>query len=208
MKMREISGVTDKEPLVNNKLLKHGAHMHITFGQNKDFFDGDFIMGTESMVKLGKSKLSPKFINIPCVISATEGGKIDEVDSFVRYLCTTGIVKTGSWYQLSPTIDLMCERYPELKDNHELMGYRKNMRKGDFYKECHDNQDLTKFLEIRLIDFIDDIYPMQRDVNGEFQNKLKSECKYFNRSNDISDNEFSVDKDSTEGLDNIEEESI
>lgn len=136
------------------------------------------------MVKLEKSKLSPKLVDIPCYIDATIGGKIDEVDSFVKYLSAShiSIVKIGSWYNIKDTIDSMIQMYPVL-DKKEVTDLKCNFRKNDFYQLVHENKDLCNLLQIRLIDFIDGIYPMQRKVNGEYQNELIRECKYFDGYN-------------------------
>ncbi len=77
----------------------------------------------------------------------------------------------------------MTEKYPILETKSEIQEFaNKNIRKNDFYKLCHDNKDLLNFLQIRLIDFVDELYPLQRDINDEYQKKLMSECKYFNQS--------------------------
>lgn len=161
--------------------LQHNVHFHIVFGKNKDSYDGDFITGTESEVILEKSKLSPKLIGIPCFISAYEGGKIDEVDSFVKYLAkaSVNIVKMGSWYNINDTISKMCERYHSLSESQELLAYQKQFRKNDFYAQVKDDKDLCNFLQIALIDFINGKYPMQSDINSEYKLKIMNECSYF-----------------------------
>lgn len=139
------------------------------------------------MVKLEKSKLSPKIVDIPCYIDVTAGGVIDKVESFVRYLTNPNInfIKTGSWYTIKDTIDNMAEAYPILKDRKEVMELRKSFRRNELYNEFHKNEDLMKLLEIWLIDFIDGIYPAQREVNGEYQKSLIDSCKYLKEDNDI-----------------------
>lgn len=172
--------------------LKHLCHSHITFGKNDDDYKNGFLMGTVSAVKLEKSKLSPKFIDIPCYIDATRGGRIDEVDSFVRYLINgnVNIIKTGSWYNIKDTADLMISRYPVLENNPDVVELtKKNFRKDDLYNEVHVNKDLFSFLMIRLIDFIDDIYPAQRDINNEYQMKLFDDCSYFSGTKLTSEEE-------------------
>lgn len=165
-------------------MLKHACHSHIQFGSNSDVYEKGFLVGTESKVKLEKSKLSPKFVDIPCYIDVTKGGRIDEIDSFVRYLTNpnVNIVQIGSWYNIKETVKIMTEKYPILETKSEIQEFaNKNIRKNDFYKLCHDNKDLLNFLQIRLIDFVDELYPLQRDINDEYQKKLMSECKYFNQ---------------------------
>lgn len=167
--------------------LKHACQAHITFGTNKDVFEDGFLMGTESQIKLEKSKLSPKLMEIPCYIDATKGGRIDEVDSFVKYLIkgNVNIIKTGSWYSINDTINKMIEKYPQLGDAAGVDELRKNYRKNDMYAKIHEDTDLLKLLQVCLIDFIDGIYPMQRVVNDSYQKQLISECKYLQESTNI-----------------------
>lgn len=179
--------------------LSHNIHAHIVFSQNKDVYENDFLVGTESQIKLEKSKLSPKFINIPCYIDAKSGGRIDEVESFIKYLTKSGvdIISTGSWYNINNCVDYMIEKYPMLKDNSEVLDLKGNIRKNDLINKIKGNKDLLNFLQIRLIDFINEIYPMQADVNLEYKNKIMSECKYFN-ANEVNLNE------STKEVENID----
>lgn len=177
-------------------MLKHGAHFHITFGKGKDIYENGFMVGTESMIKLEKSKLSPKFVDIPCYIDARAGGRIDEVDSFVRYLVRGGIdiIKASSWYSVKDTIESMVEQYPVLKDKKDLLDLRKNVRKNDMYEEIHSNTDFYYLLQVRLIDFINNIYPQQRRVNGDFQNEIISKCRWFREPDDINLDSENADK--------------
>lgn len=183
MKMREISRVQDKKLADNNKSLKHLCQAHIVFGSNKDVYENGFIVGTESMVRLEKSKLSPKFIDIPCYIDITDGGKIDITDSFVKYLIRIDLVKTGAYYNIKDTIDNAIQRYPIL-NKPEVLEYKKSYRKAEFYNTVKNDKDLLNLLQIYLIDYIDDIYPSQRSVNGNYQEELKKECRFFNEESD------------------------
>jgi RecA/RadA recombinase len=163
--------------------LKHLCHFHISFGDSRDDYKDGFLVGTTSMVRLEKSKLSPKIIDIPCYIDVTKGGRIDEVDSFVKYLSKgeISIVKTGSWYNIKDTVDRMISRYPILANNQQVLEFsRKSFRKDDFYAEVEHNEDLKNFLLVALIDFINDIYPAQADVNDEYRKELIGKCSYFN----------------------------
>lgn len=163
--------------------LKHLCHFHISFGDSRDDYKDGFLVGMTSIVKLEKSKLSPKIIDIPCYIDVTKGGRIDEVDSFVRYLSKGEIciVKTGSWYNIKDTVDRMISRYPILANNQQVLEFsRKSFRKDDFYAEVEHNEDLKNFLLVALIDFINDIYPAQADVNDEYRKELIGKCSYFN----------------------------
>lgn len=175
--------------------LKHAAHSHITFGASKDIYENGFLVGTQSMIKLEKSKLSPKIVEIPCYIDAREGGKIDEIDSFLRYITASniGIVKTGAWYNFKDTISEMINRYPEL-DTTKLNSLKINYRKDDFYSLVHEEPDLLKLLMIALIDFINNIYPAQSAINSDYKYQLVSECSYFTDSHVDKEKEIVGDK--------------
>jgi len=73
----------------------------------------------------------------------------------------------------------MTSKYSVLEGNTDLLALKKNYRKADLYDEIHNNTDLLNFLQVALIDFIDNKYPAQRDINNEYQKTLISECKYF-----------------------------
>lgn len=165
--------------------LKHLCHLRIFFSQPKDDYDKDngFLVGTISEVKLDKSRFSPKISGIPCYIDVTKGGLIDEVESFVMYLIKEGIrlINVGSWYSFGKFIleDMML-KYPQLSQNAEFCDIiNKKYRKDDMSALIKDNENLYIFLQIALIDFIDSIYPMQREKNGNYQKLLISKCSYL-----------------------------
>lgn len=162
--------------------LEHACHTHIQFGQPKDEYNkGNFLIGTASEVVLKKSKLSPKFVGIPCYIDVTAGGKIDEIESFLRYISNDGIgiVKSGSWWTLADTINKMYEDYPNLSDS--VKNFSKSYRKTDFVDMVKEDIDIVNLLQVRLIDTINSIYPGQKDVNSEYREKLVKNCKYFEK---------------------------
>lgn len=164
-------------------MLKHLCHTHIVFGSGKEDYDGTFLLGSESKMELHKSKLSPKMININCYIDGTKGGRIDETDSFVKYLAdpSVGLIKIGTWYEFGEYIKTTTfEKFPDLSKNDELKAiFDKKYRKNDMYKLIEENIDLCDLLQIMLIEFLDDIYPAQRPINTGYQAKLKAECKFF-----------------------------
>lgn len=162
--------------------LEHACHAHISFGQPKDEYNkGNFLVGTTSDITLKKSKLSPKFVNIPCYIDVTKGGKIDEIESFLRYISNDGIgiIKAGSWWSLADTITKMFEDYPNLDE--KVKDFSKSYRKTDFADMVKEDKDLVNLLQVRLIDTINGIYPGQKEINSEYREKLVKDCKYFNK---------------------------
>lgn len=163
--------------------LKHLCHTHIVFGNSKENYEGTFLIGSESKMELHKSKLSPRMINIPCYIDSTKGGRIDETDSFVKYLLDDSVrfINVSSWYSFGDYLKQdMFLKFPVLakhSDLTELLG--KKFRKLDMYELIAENKDLFEFLQVALIEFLDNIYPEQRKINGDYQQKLIESCKYF-----------------------------
>lgn len=163
--------------------LAHASHAHIEFGKPKDEYDKrSFLVGTASSVTLKKSKLSPKFIEIPCYIDVTKGGKIDEIESFVRYISSDsiGIIKATSWWTLTDTIAELSKMYPSIESSINVAELTKSYRKNDFVDMLKENTDLLNLLQIRFIDIINGVYPGQEIINSEYREKLIKECKYFN----------------------------
>lgn len=132
---------------------------------------------------MNKSKLSPKFTDIPCNIDIRKGGVIDEVGSFVEYVSRSNIdiVTMGSWYNIKKTIPVMMESYGISADS--LEKYNKNYRKDDFYNLVRNDKDLLLLLQVRLIDFINEIYPGQKEVNEGYKEELMKQCSYFQKLN-------------------------
>lgn len=132
---------------------------------------------------MNKSKLSPKFTDIPCNIDIRKGGVIDEVGSFVEYVSRSNIdiVTMGSWYNIKKTIPVMVESYGISADS--LEKYNKNYRKDDFYNLVRNDKDLLLLLQVRLIDFINEIYPGQKEVNEGYKEELMEQCSYFQELN-------------------------
>lgn len=175
--------------------LKHICHTHITFGENKDTWANGFIDGTTSMVKLSKSKLSPKFIEIPCYMDAKRSGRIDEVRSFIDYIIkdNVGFIKAKAWWNMGDTINEIILQYPQLDSRKdELSKYTRNYRKDDMISLIREDKDLINLLQIHLIDFINNIYPGQKSITDPYKNKLINDCKYFNT--DIEGSVNSIDE--------------
>jgi len=183
-----------------NFALKHDAHIHIVFGSPKDEYERGFMVGTTSMVKLEKSKLSPKFTDIPCYIDVTQGGKIDPIVSFLKYISSSniGIVKASSWWSISDTINQMFEEYPMI--DKDITKYDKSYRSTEFIELARQDEDLINLLQVRFIDFINGIYPGQRSVNNEYRKEIMGKCKYFKDCN--TDNiPIKIDEETGEVLD-------
>lgn len=162
---------------------KHNMQFSLVWGTPKDCYENGFIVGTECDVMMKKSKISPKFIEIPCFINSRNGGKIDEAASFMKYLQkgNVGLIKTGSWYNMNDTMDKLIEKYSDIIDKEAVEKYKGNIRRLDLENKIRDDKQLQLLLQIALIDFIDDIYPLQRNINGEYQKKLINDCEFFRK---------------------------
>lgn len=162
--------------------LKHLCHSHIQFGKPSDNVNSKgFTIGTVSEVDLKKSKLSPKIAGIPCYIDVTNGGKIDEIESFFRYMVKLEFISTGSWYKFSKQIqDSLATRFPQIVDNSELNTLiGKNIRQGDMRELVKSDPDLLNLLQVGLIEYIDNIYPAQREINEAYENSLIPNCRFL-----------------------------
>lgn len=169
---------------------KHNMQFSLVWGPPKDCYEDGFIVGTESEVSMKKSKISPKFIDIPCFINARDGGEIDEAASFMKYLQkgNVGLIKTGSWYNMNETMDNLIERYKGRIDEEKVQSYKGNIRRLDLEKKIRDDKELQYLLQIALIDFIDDKFPPQREINNDYQLELINKSSIF-KEGDIKDEE-------------------
>lgn len=163
--------------------LKHICHSHICFGEPKKDFDGDFLMGTTSQVEIKKSRFSPQFINIPCYVDVTQGGMIDEVRSFVEYLSKKGveiIVNSNGWYVAGDNLTNLVKKYPNLANHEKFTDFcKKKSRLSVLCNTLRENPDLYAVLKVALIEFLDNKYPAQRNVNGDYQEQLIKNCELF-----------------------------
>lgn len=177
--------------------LKHGAHLHINFSKGTEVSDNSqykgFLTHNKGSINLNKSKLSPKFTDIPCNIDIRRGGVIDEVGSFVEYVSRSNIdiVTMGSWYNIKNTLPVMIEKYGI--DPSMVSKYEKNYRKDDFYNMVRDDEDLLLMLQVRLIDFINEIYPGQKEVNEDYKEELMNRCRILKNSDPNSEEEIKDD---------------
>lgn len=166
--------------------LKHNLQFSLVWGPPKDCYENGFITGTECDVMMKKSKISPKFIEIPCFINAKDGGRVDEAASFMKYLQkgNVGLIKTGSWYNMNETMDKLMEKYSDIIDKEAVEKYKGNIRRLDLENKIRNDEQLQLLLQIALIDFVDDIYPLQRNINNEYQKELIKQCELFKEVND------------------------
>lgn len=162
--------------------LKHICHSHLVFYDKKENWDGNFISSTISMAKLEKSKIAPKFTSIPVYMDSAKSGRIDEVESFLRYCYdpNIGFIKVAAWWNMKDTLEYFFDKYDSMKSNERLLEiYRKSFRQADLLDTIKSDKGLIDLLQVRLIDFIDDKYPGQSTITDGYKNKLINNCNYF-----------------------------
>lgn len=139
----------------------------------------DYIVGSQSNLKITKSKLGPKFTNIPCYIDVRHGGTIDEVKSLFLYLQNNDFIKVAAWQKLDDIFDYMEEKFGDKVNKEQLKTLRGNKRGNDILELMREDCDLLDFTQIFLIEKICDIYPAHSLVTNEFRQTLIDRCNYF-----------------------------
>lgn len=192
-------------------------HLMLEFGSPKNDIvrEGttDFVVGTYSYLKITKSKLGPKFSNIPCYVDVRKGGVIDEVRSFYFYIKDSGwINQGGGWMKLDSSLDYLIEKFGDKLNIEQLNSLRGNKREKDLIELIREDCDLLDLLQILLIEKICDVYPAHSLTTNDYRQKLIDRCNYFIDKNvskrNVSDDEL-VDFDTiTEGEENKDSSEI
>lgn len=143
----------------------------------------DYIVGSRSNLKITKSKLGPKFTNIPCYVDVRNGGTIDQVKSFLLYLQDNDYIKVAAWQHLDDLINYMEEKFVGKVNNEELDKLKGNKRGNDILDLMREDRDLLDFMQVFLIEKICDIYPAHSLVTNEFRQSLINQCNYFTDKN-------------------------
>lgn len=143
----------------------------------------DYIVGSYSNLKMTKSKLGPKFSNIPCYVDVRNGGTIDEVKSLFMYLQNNDYIKTGAWQKFDDIIDFVEERFDGKVNKEQLDNLRGNNRANDLLNTMREDVDLVDLMQVFLIEKICDIYPAHSLVTNDFRQELINRCNYFTDKN-------------------------
>lgn len=161
----------------------HMMDLKLEFGSPKNDIvkegSTDYMVGSYSNLKMTKSKLGPKFSNIPCYVDVRQGGTIDEVKSFFMYLQNSEYIKTGAWQCFDDIIDYMEERFGDKVNKTQLNTLRGNKRANDLLNILREDCDLLDFMQVFLIEKICDVYPAHSLVTNEFRQTLINRCNYF-----------------------------
>lgn len=165
----------------------HMMDLKLEFGSPKNDIvregSTDYIVGSQSNLKITKSKLGPKFTNIPCYVDVRNGGTIDEVKSLFLYLQNNDFIKVAAWQNLDDIINYMEDKFVDKVNKEELDKLRGNKRGNDILQMFREDCDLLDFAQIFLIEKICDIYPAHSLVTNEFRQTLINRCNYFTDKN-------------------------
>lgn len=161
----------------------HMMDLKLEFGTAKNDIikegSTDYMVGSYSNLKITKSKLGPKFTNIPCYVDVRNGGTIDEVKSLFMYLQNSDYIKTGAWQKFDDIFDYMEEKFGDKLNIEQLNQLRGNKRGNDLLLAMREDVDLVDFMQIFLIEKICDVYPAHSLVTNEFRQTLVNKCNYF-----------------------------
>ena len=161
----------------------HMMDLKLEFGSPKNdvIKEGstDYVVGSYSNLKMTKSKLGPKFSNIPCYVDVRNGGTIDEVKSLFMYLQNNDYIKTGAWQKFDDILDYMDKKFGTKINKVQLDELRGNKRANDLLAILREDVDLVDLMQIFLIEKICDIYPAHSLVTNEFRQELINRCNYF-----------------------------
>lgn len=161
--------------------LKHDIHFSTKITKGSDEWDGNFLIKRTSVIDIDKSKISPEIVGIPFVMDIRNGGKINEEESFISYLFNIGwIPNERGWYTFTDMIKFF-------KDHDEydhsfidaLEKYDKKYRWADLVKLVENDEILYNILRYEYMDYISDMYRLQRKVIEEYKNECK---EYLNNA--------------------------
>ena len=159
--------------------LEHDVHLKVKTELGSDEYNGSLLVGRYSYMSIVKSKFSPEFNSIPIFIDVTQGGRIDEIRSFVDYLVSLGLIPNMSgYYKIEDTL------VPKYKHSlyyaESIRPIWKSLRYSKLIEIAREDSHLIDFLKIVLMEYIGDVYHLQRKVMEDYLNDTRS--KYMNES--------------------------
>lgn len=155
--------------------LEHQVHFSLMFDRcNSDGYDGSFLVRRWSTASISKSKLSPEFSNIPILMDITQGGMIDEVDSFIEYLINLDIItKAGGWYRFTKIL----ENYSTHYLYYIFKYYAKSFRYSELTNKVRDTRVLYNALRLVFMERISSIYKLQADIIQPYYQEVLAEFR-------------------------------
>ena len=167
--------------------LKHDVHFSTKITKGNDIWEGNFLVKRVSNIEINKSKISPEVAGIQMVMDISNGGRIDEVESFCEYILSTGLIQsTKGWYTLSEIIERV-ESNPEVyssKYSDILKDYDKKFRWKDLVQMFKDTKIIYDIFRLYLMEYISSIYKLQSKVIKDYKENCIKEIDSIIESSD------------------------
>lgn len=160
--------------------LEHDVHFKVkTELSNADEYIGPMLVGRYSKLDIVKSKFSPEFNNIPIYIDIANGGAIDEIRSFVDYLVNLGLIPNlAGYYKIEGTLVPKYKHTPFYEES--IKPLWKALRYSALIDIVRANPHMVDCLQLILMDYIGEIYKLQRNVMEDYYTELSE--KYAKES--------------------------
>lgn len=162
-----------KEDFGAGESLKHDVQLnfHITDAK-ADVVDKGFLIKRKSTVDIVKSKVSPEVGNYSMVFDMSQGGRIDEVESFLDYLFKLGFIDaSGGWYKLNSAVDALDKYDKEIGD--VLESYNKSYRWSELLQTFKEDTLIVNIYRYHLCHYISELYKLQAELIKPYMEELK-----------------------------------
>ncbi|AWD93073.1 RecA protein [Bacillus phage vB_BceM-HSE3] len=148
--------------------LKHDIHLQLEFKLQGTQFTDDSSDVTSTVINITKSKLSPRWNNIPIRIDVTRGGVIDKDWSFYQLLLDRGYVHSkGSWWRYN---NEALEPYGELISHVEQL--HKPYRAADIQNVTIADPIIFEVFKLIMLDKILDKYKYYQSMYGDYRAEI------------------------------------
>ena len=170
----EITRFGSKLTSGGGKALKHNAHVRLRydFVSSDDDATGTYSLGTHSMIQVEKSKISPRFSNLPVFIDNTKGGVVDSLRSMVDFSINQGYISKsakGGWFWLEGLL----ERNPQYADALSKLDPYKKYHFADLLNLFREHEFFLPLLELTFCQEISNIFAYQAEVCRPYMDELK-----------------------------------
>lgn len=125
-----------------------------------------------SHITLEKTKLSPKMTYIPMIFDISNGGKIDERESFITYFADLKLLESkGGYFTFEPLIEQVKDKFyaPYFKT------FSGNKRSDTWINLIKTEDSFYLMLRLAFMDLVGDRYSLQQKVMEPYYNKLADE---------------------------------
>lgn len=157
--------------------LEHDVHFKVRTDLGGDEWDGSLLVGRYSTMHIVKSKFSPEFSNIPIYIDVTDGGRIDEVRSFVDYCVGLSILdgntKKGYYIIDNP----LMSKYQHRPECPTLFPLYKSLRYAKLVEIIKSDESIVELLKVFLMEYLGSIYHLQQKVMEDYLEECRAKYK-------------------------------